>query len=79
MGVGRADKIAKEHAGQLDVIDIVALALGKARILDALAGAADALELGGAVVAVWGQVVHSAASLAALIVAAAASTDLTMF
>jgi hypothetical protein len=48
MGIGRADEIAEQHAGQLQIVDIVALALGEADILDALALAAHALEGGGA-------------------------------
>ena len=48
VGVGRADEVAVEHAGQLQVVDVVALALDEADVLDALALAAEALELLGA-------------------------------
>ena len=37
VAVGRAHKIAEQHAGQLDVVDIVALSLREARVLDAFA------------------------------------------
>ena len=62
MAVGRADEVAVDHAGQLQVVDIVALALDEADVLDALALAAHALELLGAFGGGGGHVVHSAAS-----------------
>ena len=65
MGMRRTDEIAKQHAGQLDVVDIVALALGEAYVFDALALAAHALELFGALGAIdidLDLLVHSAAS-----------------
>jgi hypothetical protein len=37
VGVGAADEIAEEHSGQLDVVDVVALALGEAGVFHALA------------------------------------------
>ena len=48
VGVGRADEVAVDHAGQLQIVDVVALALGEADVLDALALAAEALQLLGA-------------------------------
>jgi hypothetical protein len=78
MGIGRADEIAKQHPVELDVVDIFALALGKARVLDALARTAQALEIVDAIFACE-FVLHSAASLAALISAAAAWIALMMF
>ena len=44
MTVGAADDVAIEHARQLDVVDIVALALDEARILLAPLRVADAAE-----------------------------------
>ena len=44
MTVWRTDKVAEQHARQLHVIDVVALALGKPCILDALALAAESLQ-----------------------------------
>jgi hypothetical protein len=80
VGVGAADEIAEEHARQLDVVDVVALALGEARILDALARGAHALQLLDAVLAAdRGLVGHSAASTLAFITVAAARIDFTMF
>ena len=63
--VGRAHEIAVQHAGQLQIVDVIALALGEADILDALALAAEAFELRFALRARGGHVVHSAASLGA--------------
>ena len=48
MGMRRADEIAVQHARQLHVVDVIALALGEADVLDALALAAHAFEGGGA-------------------------------
>ena len=79
MRVRRADKIARQHPVELDVIDIVTLALGEARILDTLAGTTHTLQVGNAVFAGFHIVLHSAASVAAFISAAAARMDLTMF
>ena len=62
MGVRRAGEITVEHAGQLEVVDVVALALDETDILDALALAAHAFELFGAFRGGGGHVVHSAAS-----------------
>ena len=75
-------EVAVQHAGQLDVVDVIAAPLGEAHVLDALALAAHALqffgalERGGAVGSV-----HSAASLNStpLILAAAYWMALTMF
>lgn len=83
MGVRRADEVAKQHARQFQVVDIAALALGEANVLDPLALAAHALEfLGtfGAVLINLGLVVHSAASWKGvpLILAAAYWIALTM-
>ena len=81
MGMRRADEIAVQHAGQLQVVDIVALALGEADVLDALALAAHAFELGFALFPRGSHVVHSAASWNStpLILAAAYWIALTMF
>ena len=78
MGDRRADKGRMNHPRQLDVVDVIAFALGEPGVLDPLAGASEPLEIGGACFAIV-QVFHSAASLAEFISAAAASTDLTMF
>src|SRR5574343_1000574 len=78
MGIGRADEIAEQHAGQLDVIDIVALALGEADVLNALAAGTHAFQVGDTFFAGGGQVVHSAASLV-FISFAADMIALTMF
>ena len=81
MGVRRADEIAVQHARQLQVVDIIALALGEAGVLDALALAAHAFERGGALFPRGSHVVHSAASLNStpLILSAAYWIALTMF
>ena len=60
--VRRAVEVAVDHAGQLEVVDIAALALDEADVLDALALAAHALQLLGALGAGRRHVVHSAAS-----------------
>ena len=60
---GDAHKIAVQHARQLQVVDVIALALSEAGVLDAFALAAHALRLGGALFPRGSQVVHSAASL----------------
>jgi hypothetical protein len=62
MAVGRADEIAVQHAGQLQIVDIVALALGEADVLDALALAAQSLQALGALLGGQRHLVHSAAS-----------------
>ena len=54
VGVRRAGEVAVEHAGQLQVVDVVALALDEADVLDALALAAHALELRRRVRRRWG-------------------------
>ena len=81
MGVRRPDEIAVQHARQFQVVDIIALALGEARILDALALAAHAFETGFALFPRGSYVVHSAASLNStpLILSAAYWIALTMF
>ncbi len=63
MAIGRAHEIAVEHAGQLQIVDVVALALDEADVLDALALAAHALQALDAFLA-GGRcdLVHSAAS-----------------
>ena len=71
MAIRRADEITKQHARQFEVVDVVALALRKADILDALAPGTEAFEplrprLGG-----LGLGRHSAASLAPICSAAA--------
>ena len=71
MRIGRADKVAKQHAVQFDIIDVVAFALRKPGILYPLARAAHAFEVIDPFFA-CDFVFHSAASLAALIWAAAA-------
>jgi hypothetical protein len=45
VAVRRADEIAEQHAGELDVVDKAALALGEAHVLDALSAGAEAFEL----------------------------------
>ena len=62
VGVRRAGKIAIQHAGQLDVVDVVAFALDETNILNALALAAHALQLFCAFGGGGGHLVHSAAS-----------------
>lgn len=62
MRVRRADEVAMQHARQLDVVDVIALALREADVLDALALAAHAFECGGALFPRGSEVVHSAAS-----------------
>ena len=62
VAVRRAGEVAVEHAGQLQIVDVIALALDETDILDALALAAHAFELGGAFGGGGGHVVHSAAS-----------------
>ena len=62
MGVRRAVEFAIQHAGQFDVVDVIAFALGETDILDALALTAHAFELDGAFGGGGGHVVHSAAS-----------------
>ncbi len=79
MAVRRADEVAEQHAGQLDVVDIVALALGEAGVLDPLPGAAQAFQLRAALARARNRGVHSAASRCAFSWSAAARTALTMF
>jgi hypothetical protein len=62
VGVRRAREVAVEHAGQLEVVDVVAPALDEADVLDALALAAHALQGLGALGGGERLVVHSAAS-----------------
>src|SRR6202035_6108390 len=77
----RTHEVAIQHAGQLEVVDVVALALDEADVLDALASAAHALQLLGALGRGGGHVVHSAASWngTPAIFAAAYWLALTMF
>ena len=64
MSVARAMKVAVQHSGQFDVVDVIAAPLGEAHVLDALAIAAHALQFFGALErGGCGGVVHSAASL----------------
>src|SRR5262249_26565244 len=81
MRVRRADEIAMQHARQLHVVNIVALALGEADIFDALPLAPHAFECGSALFPRGSHVVHSAASLNSmpLSLAAAYWIALTMF
>ena len=79
VAVGGADEVAEQHARHLDVVHVVALALGEARILHALAFAAEALQLLGARFDAFHLLGHHAASFAELISSAAARTALTMF
>ena len=81
MSVGRADEIAVQHARQLQIVDIIAFALGEAGVLDALAFAAHAFEFGFTLFPRGSHVVHSAASWnwTPLILAAAYWIALTMF
>ena len=46
--MARAMEVAVQHARQLDVVDVIAAALGEAHVLDALALAAHALQFFGA-------------------------------
>ena len=62
VSVRRAIEIAVEHARQLHVVDVIALALDETDVLDALSFAAHAFELDGAFGRGGGHVVHSAAS-----------------
>ena len=62
MGVRRAHEVAVERPRQLEVVDIIALALDEADVLDAFALAAEALELFGAFFGCGRDRVHSAAS-----------------
>jgi hypothetical protein len=62
VGMRRAGEIAVQHAGQLEVVDVIALALNESNVLNALALAAHALKLFGAFGGGGGCVVHSAAS-----------------
>ena len=70
-----------QHARQLQIVDVVALALREADVFDALALAAHAFEGGGALFPRGSEIVHSAASLNStpLILAAAYWIALTMF
>ena len=82
MAVARAVEVAVQHAGQLDVVDVIALALDEARVFDALALAPQALQAFGAFDRGGdGRSVHSAASLNStpLSLAAAYWIALTMF
>jgi hypothetical protein len=81
MGMRRAHEIAMQHAGQLHVVDILALALREADILHPLALAAHAFQFRFALLARERHVVHSAASLNSvpLILAAAYWIARTMF
>src|SRR5258708_29160030 len=81
MGVRRTDKIAVQHARQFQIVDVIALALGEADVLDPLALAAHAFECGGALFPRGSEVLHSAASWNStpLILAAAYWIALTMF
>ena len=63
MAVGRTGKVAVDHPGQFEIVDIVALALNEPDVLDALALAAESFEfLGPLGRGGDGGVVHSAAS-----------------
>ena len=81
VAVGGADEVAEEHARHLDVVHVVALALGEAGILHPLSFTAEALELLGPRFGAFrlDRVGHHAASFAELSSSAAARTALTMF
>ena len=80
MGIGRSDKVPEQHPRHFDVVNVVAFALCETGILDALALAAHATQRFDALLACNSCIVlHSAASLDALISAAAARMDFTMF
>ena len=82
VSMARAMEVAVQHARQLDVVDVIAFALGEAHVLDALALAAHALKFFGALERSGKRgVVHSAASLNSrpAILAAAYWIALTMF
>ena len=76
--IGRTYEVAEQHAVEFDIIDVAALALGKAHVLDAFARRAHALKVGGALV-LCQFVLHSAASFWAFIMSADARIALTMF
>jgi hypothetical protein len=60
VGVGRTREVAIEHAGQLQVVDVVPLALDEADVLDPFSLATYPLQAFGALLA--GHLAHSAAS-----------------
>ena len=70
--IWRAHKVAKKHPIQLDIIDIIALALGETCIFHPFARTSQTFEVLNALFAACYFVFHSAASLAAFISAAAA-------
>src|SRR3974377_1781912 len=81
MGVRRAGKVTIEHAGQFDVIDVIALSLRETNVLDALPFAAHTFALGRPFAGGGSHVAHSAASWygTPLSLAAANWIALTMF
>lgn len=79
MAVRRAHEVTKHHARLFDVVNVVALALGEARVLDSLARAAETLQFLHPLFGGCGLFAHCAASVDALRVSAAARMDLTMF
>src|ERR1700691_313770 len=75
-------KVAVQHAGQLDVVDVISAPLGEAHVLDAFALTTHTLQFFGALKRSGrGGVVHSAASLnsSPAILAAAYWMARTMF
>src|ERR1700730_6479588 len=77
--VRRPDEITEQHPRQLEIIDVVALALREANVLDALAPGPKTLEFLGARLSGFEFGAHSAASLALVRRSAAARIALTMF
>ena len=79
MGIRRANKVAEQHAGHLDVVDVIALTLRETRVLDALARRTEATQSGGALFLRRGCFVHYADSFISFIFAAASRMALTIF
>ena len=79
MCIGRAHKITKQHAGQFNVIDVIALALCETGILDALARCTKATQRSRAFFLWRGRLIHYADSFISFIFAAASRMAFTMF
>ena len=79
MAIGRADEIAEHHAREFQIVDVIALALGEADILDPFALGAETFKLLGPRFGRFNLGAHSAASLAWLMRSAAARIAFTMF
>ena len=79
MRIGRANEITEQHARQLQIVDIITLALGEPCVLDPLARGSEAVQRGNALFLRRGSFVHYADSFISFIFAAAARMDFTMF